>query len=94
MHKRSSLVSPSFRLNADNNSVTARDALAAAIALHSTKFKKVGFKGISCRVLPFGITGLRTTGSLLNPASFRLTRVKEQIQEMINHAHGAGVGST
>ena len=24
------------------------------------------------------------------PASFSLTRLKEQIQEMINHAHGAG----
>src|SRR5271166_97579 len=62
---RSPLISPSFRLNADSSSLNARDALAAAIALHSAKSKKMGFDGLSCRALPFGITGLRTTGSSL-----------------------------
>ncbi len=64
MHTRSALVSASFRLNADNNSVSARDALAAAIPLHSAKLEKMGFEGPSCRAFPLGITGLHQTGSL------------------------------
>ena len=44
-HTRSPLISANFRLNADSSSVNARDALAAAIALHSAEFKKVGFEG-------------------------------------------------
>jgi hypothetical protein len=46
MHTRSPLISPSFRLNADSSSVDVRDALAAAIALHSAKFKKIGFEAL------------------------------------------------
>jgi hypothetical protein len=49
MHTRSPLISPSFWLNADSSSLNARASLAAAIALHSAKFKKMGFKGLSCR---------------------------------------------
>jgi len=61
-------LSPNFRLNVDSSSMNARDALAAAIALDSAKFEKVGFEALSCWALLFGIAGLPTTGSFAGNA--------------------------
>ena len=64
MGTRSPLILPSFRLNADY-SLNVRDGQAAAIAVHSASLKRWGFRVFFMLGLPFGITGLPTTGSLL-----------------------------